>query len=532
MRTLRGAAHELRVADEAALPTSFRWDPHLSSPPGEERSVTALAHALLRNSTLALLGDSINNLLGVAFECEAAKASNGGAEWSLVHEGAAVPLTLLSQEYALSARLAALKEYNTRFGRLQGSWWDAPLVNHASGTVVVRKGYAKYNAVQLEQLLGVVDAVVINYGHHYAGVTLANYTDDMRALFAQLDAWVRSGAASGIARTALFRETGAQHFAGTGAFRSWDQAHLQLGDTCACEPHSDGAAHEDETTRMNAAVAALATQYPLVSVVPFWEVTQPRYDMHEGGFCGFGNLNGPQPCCDCTHLCYTPQLWRTVFSDVWVAAETQSEARRAAGLVRSGGHAVEAARLKAEDRVRERLDGRAKARAKELKKERMQHLASSLAPPPPTPPPAPRPTPPEQLFASASADDALAAAAAALAELAPAAPVAGLATVRASNASGETALEASSDAWFNKRPQEGSAPPSVQAGAAVLAAMHPQRAANVLATLEPELAGELLASMENGSAAPALELLGKEKLEELSVTAKIATLLETGDLAL
>ncbi len=162
------------------------------------------------------------------------------------------------------------------------------MVRGATGTILVNKGYAKYNAEQLAQLLAVVDVVIINYGHHYAGATIEEYGADMRALFKQLSEWVAAAPASG-RRAALFRETGAQHFVGTGAFASWEQAHPALGSSCACAPLAGGAAADNHITRQNAAVAAAAAEYPAVAVVPFYELTAPRHDMHEGPFCGFGN---------------------------------------------------------------------------------------------------------------------------------------------------------------------------------------------------------------------------------------------------
>ena len=53
-----------------------------------------------------------------------------------------------------------LSIFSDDFGRPEGSWWDAPLVRAASGTILVNKGFAKYNATQIAELLAVVDVVV------------------------------------------------------------------------------------------------------------------------------------------------------------------------------------------------------------------------------------------------------------------------------------------------------------------------------------------------------------------------------------
>jgi hypothetical protein len=274
---------------------------------------------------VALLGDSINHLVANAAECFAAQA---GEEWSRDADGGAGGVTVLNAGFALPARLAALSRYNgaraarmrarmqrvrlrahasararkpcrmlsfppsfatspEEYGKPQGSWWDAPLVRRSAGTILVHKGWAKYNATQLAQLLAVVDVVILNYGHHYAGVPIAAYAADMEALMAQLSDWV--AAAPPGRRGAFFRETGAQHFPGTGAFASWDQAHPKLGSTCVCGPLEGAAATSNANTAQNEAVRAAALRHPAVAVVPFYEITAPRYDMHEGPFCGFGN---------------------------------------------------------------------------------------------------------------------------------------------------------------------------------------------------------------------------------------------------
>ena len=111
----------------------------------------------------------------------------------------------------------------------------------------------------------------------------------MRSLFGQLSGWV-AGAAPG-RRGAFFRETGAQHFVGSGAFASWDQAHPQLGSACVCAPLDANAkaGAKNFNQEQNEAARAAALEFPAVAIVPFYDVTAPRFDMHEGPFCGFGN---------------------------------------------------------------------------------------------------------------------------------------------------------------------------------------------------------------------------------------------------
>jgi len=62
-----------------------------------------------------------------------------------------------------------------------------------------------------------------------------------------------------------------------------------------------------------------------VRVLPFYDITAPRHDMHEGAYCAFDQMREePQAehlCCDCTHFCHTPQLWRHVFAALYDTLE-------------------------------------------------------------------------------------------------------------------------------------------------------------------------------------------------------------------
>ena len=69
-----------------------------------------------------------------------------------------------------------------------------------------------------------------------------------------------------------------------------------------------------------------------MGVIPWYNMTLPRVDMHEGPFCAF-QVHAEQPggfCCDCTHYCYTPQMWHHFFSGVHDAIEAVELKRAAA----------------------------------------------------------------------------------------------------------------------------------------------------------------------------------------------------------
>ena len=366
----------------------------------------ALADKFWRNSTVLFVGDSINQLLGTALECEVAKARL--ADWALVENPQDVKPSLLTASSRLLERLQQLHDFNKGVNMPEGSWWVAPLVSHARGTIVVRKGYGRYNATSLDLLLPLVNVAVINFGLHY-GRPSDEYVTDMQQLFTQLDAWVRAGGVHqrhGVLqwrRRALFRETSAQHFVGTGSFRDMSQARPDsvpegndMDAACRCEAMTPELLAKNEVKRQNEAVARIASAYTsTVGIVPFYDLTAPRYDMHEGPFCGYGARTGPTPCCDCTHFCYTPQLWRTWFNTLYQsfaalppAAETGAGTGSAGnGTVVDGVAISEHAVAQAEARVdalMERLATQAVA----------AHHTTAKAPPPSKPPLPPPPSPP------------------------------------------------------------------------------------------------------------------------------------------
>ena len=333
----------------------------------------------------------------------------------------------------------------------------------------------------------------------------------MRLLFAQLSVWVGGAPRS---RVALFRETGAQHFAGTGAFASWDQAHPKLGDGCGCQPLSPAAAAPNAVKSQNEAVGRVAADFPLVGVVPFYELTAPRFDMHEGPFCSFGHASGPQPCCDCTHYCYTPQLWAAWFDDLYAATEAHS-ARRAGA---HGGAAVARAKRRAgEAGGRKRGGGRAGGQPHAPAGEETSpavHIdaappsephtldaspppavasaeASAAAPPPPLLPPSPPHRPP-------------------LPPLAPHPPP------EPSSASDDSLWVNSVDVGYQDfGTRSRNYPPGVNVGAEAMQALSPRTAAVFVASLEPERAAPVVFAMRRGFAADVLSFMAPGEAEAI-----------------
>lgn len=128
----------------------------------------------------------------------------------------------------------------------------------------------------------------------------SEFSAHMTPMFAQLEAFARRPG-----KAALFRETSAQHFEGTGAYAGKAQSHLTKGSTCVCAPMSLEVAANNVATRQNRVVAELAERSAAVRILPFYELTLPRHDMHEAEYCAFEQRRGKRPeemtyvCCEC-----------------------------------------------------------------------------------------------------------------------------------------------------------------------------------------------------------------------------------------
>lgn len=241
----------------------------------------------------------------------------------------------VGDDEALSARMRAYWRHHARFSHVHAStaqhFWlgDEPAeleIIHDTHTFVVPKGWHKYKPSDMAGSLTMADVVVVNYGLHYHGPAghpeqkMAEYETEMRGLFAQLDAF-----AALPGRAAVFRETSAQHFIGTGSYASADQSHPRAGTPCVCEAMKPEVLWSNEITQLNDVVHRLAAEFPRVKVLGFYNLTAPRFDMHEEQYCGFEQMRSEPgnsgSCCDCTHLCHTPQLWRHFFHQLWHALE-------------------------------------------------------------------------------------------------------------------------------------------------------------------------------------------------------------------
>ena len=524
-------------------PLPLRWDPYLGNTPGDLHTIDSLTDAFWRNSTVLFVGDSINNLVGVALECEVAKAHS--QDWSLVAQPADVIPSLLTASTRLAERLQALHSFNTGVNMPEGSWWVAPLVSHARGTVIVRKGYGRYNATSLGMILPLVDVAIVNFGLHY-GRPSEEYSGDMERLFAQLDAWVTAGGvderhgAPRWRRRALFRETSAQHFKGTGSFRDMSQARPAGPDAasaagasaldavdgaCACEAMSAEVEATNDVKLQNDVISRIAQRYAAtVGIVPFYNLTAPRHDMHEGPFCGYGAKTGPTPCCDCTHLCYTPQLWRTWFHHLYLAFGRLSPPPGGLGGGGGGGNGTTVDGIAISPHAAAEATARVDALMERVATQVVAtHHSTAGAKPPAGSSKPPTPTPPAGMQAEHEADDA--AMAAWLAEdVALEDEIAATPTAAGGGGGSEPYTEPtssdaplllpvgvepaddSSAAPHNRQPDV-SGLDAMEGGVAALLAMHPDQAGAVLAVLEPVEAAPLVVRLGGAKAGPMLAAL-------------------------
>jgi len=204
------------------------------------------------------------------------------------------------------------------------------------GGRVVFVGVYKYEPKVVSYLLKAADVLLLNYGLHYRNDLMSHYEESLSQLFRQVQLQSEKGG-SGVQRRGtrvLFRETTAQHFKGTG---SYTKGAERIGGGCLCFAHSKAASQENHVHLENSLLARLAANltHGDVPIVPFYALTQPRFDMHNAGdSCGNGasraragvvrglglppvpSAGGRGACCDCTHLCFTPQLYDAYFDGV------------------------------------------------------------------------------------------------------------------------------------------------------------------------------------------------------------------------
>lgn len=285
---------------------------------------------MLANKSVVFVGDSINNLIFRASLCEAAKEFATVVDLKAFHS---VTDSETRQEMASKLKhfhstvLELMEKHDLSTGPLWlgGQPSDAHYVAETRTTIFV-KGWHKWQRSDMAGVMALADVVVVNYALHYAGNT-SEYEEHMPQMFQQLSEWVTANPG----KLALFRETGADHanvkegepgYSFTEDEVGHPSADVVKGCHCQQRPAEEQARHS--APLMNSFIKGLLPRFPHIGYIPFYDLTLPRHDSHEAGYCAFDVLRdqkrdpsrakeGPPYCCDCTHYCYTPPLWKTFF---------------------------------------------------------------------------------------------------------------------------------------------------------------------------------------------------------------------------
>ena len=103
---------------------------------------------------------------------------------------------------------------------------------------------------------------------------------------------------------------------------TWQQSHPSNIIACRCAAMSPEVAASNLVTAYNDALsaghAAAGPDTP-VRLLPFYALTEARHDGHEETYCAFLQRHTRGGCCDCSHLCYTPQLGRALVAGMYAA---------------------------------------------------------------------------------------------------------------------------------------------------------------------------------------------------------------------
>lgn len=305
------------------------YDPHLPHAREEDARTRELVRRL-GSRTMIVAGDSVSNLDFRGIKC------------AVQREG-------LENSSATRAQLVKWRQW----GRRHRMSCCGQALGTSLGGAMVFVGVYKYNATMISWLLESCDVLLLNYGLHYRRDLLDSYRSDMERLFRQLSA---SAPTAGEARrgvSVMLRETTAQHFPGTGVYTPG----AERARSCECKAHSPIVSQNNHVLDENAVIANASRELAggRVPIVPFYALTKPRHDMHNADDkCGGAiraNIAPPrgkgrgrarkQPkrsmCCDCTHLCYTPQLYDAYVAGIEGALASADRGLAAARRSHSAG---------------------------------------------------------------------------------------------------------------------------------------------------------------------------------------------------
>lgn len=146
-----------------------------------------------------------------------------------------------------------------------------------------------------------LDVLIIHFGLHYHDEAA------MKAEYEMLMPKLNEFAAQP-GKAAMILEIGSQHFTGapTGAYEDRNP----LTKSCYCAPHAEKNAGGAGELDRNKVIASFLEKYQNVKLIPFQELTKPRFAMHMKN----RRLGGQG--CDCTHWCHSTPFWRAVMGGI------------------------------------------------------------------------------------------------------------------------------------------------------------------------------------------------------------------------
>ena len=265
-------------------------DPYFPDGVSQYREFGDMLREELVNKTVVVVGDSVSSLIFQAALCEAAKS--GEVVDAMDPRVAAAGVGAVERfRQGMHAITAAARATGDGTSPWVGGGPHALTVMLETGTLFVRKGWHKWGRQDMEGVLRLADVVLVNYGLHYVG-NLTEFHQDAPLMLAQLDAW----AAQNPDKRVLWRETAEEHTnvetnqPGSGYLASehgHPDANKTIGCQCAAERPPD---RPSQPAVLNAIIAKLMPQFPHIGYVPFYNLTKPRYNMHEAAFCSFEGL--------------------------------------------------------------------------------------------------------------------------------------------------------------------------------------------------------------------------------------------------
>eukprot|EP00898_Chlorokybus_atmophyticus_P007687 jgi/Chlat1/791/Chrsp104S01249 len=284
------------------------WDPYVAS--SSRPALPDLLH-LLEGKTLLIMGDSVMSQTWYALMCALENAGlSGGVEEDLdAYDNVWRTLRALPEDTS---------DYKPRAYNATDRWeidgsnvWRVP--NYNITTLAPRVN--SFEPVYMRAWLEMADVVLTGFGLHYGtNVTLFDAHLDEAAEY--FEAYGRRSD-----KVVLFREVSAQHFPLTGHFDAALHTNILRGP---CEALTDAAHHQSVISYQNGRIREVLQTRPNIHLVPFYELTAPRFNAHHDGpgLLPIGHIAR-----DCTHFCYSPAMFNAHFQDINVVLKAALQSK-------------------------------------------------------------------------------------------------------------------------------------------------------------------------------------------------------------